>query len=301
MIAHRGASGYLPEHTLEAAALAFALGSDYIEQDLVLSKDGVPVVLHDIYLDSTTNVADIYPDRKQPDGRFYVIDFTLSELKSLTVHERKNADGEMVFPGRYQGNGHYTIATFAEQIELINNLNRQFNAQVGFYPEIKAPRWHREQGYDISKIVIELIRQYQLDTDTARLYLQCFDFAEIKRIRSEFAPKFPLVQLIGFRSQTTDYDYLRTRSGVREMSQYVQGVGPAIPHILRPEAKSIQPTDFMVALQKSGLEVHPYTHRSDRLPPGVTSEQLLNGLFSLGATGVFTDFPDHVKAVLIAR
>ena len=96
IIAHRGASGYLPEHTLEAAALAYAMGSDYIEQDLVLSKDGVPVVLHDIHLDNVTNVTNIYPDRKRADGRYYVIDFDHAELKTLKVYERRQLSGEQI-------------------------------------------------------------------------------------------------------------------------------------------------------------------------------------------------------------
>ena len=84
IIAHRGASGYLPEHTLEAAALAHAMGADYIEPDVVLSKDGIPVVLHDIHLDTVTNIARVFPDRKRPDGRYYALDFTLKELKPVS-------------------------------------------------------------------------------------------------------------------------------------------------------------------------------------------------------------------------
>jgi glycerophosphoryl diester phosphodiesterase len=91
VIAHRGASGYLPEHTLAAKAYAHALGADFIEQDLVLTKDDVPVVLHDIYLDTVTDVAVRFPERKRADGRFYVIDLTLAELKQLRVTERFNA------------------------------------------------------------------------------------------------------------------------------------------------------------------------------------------------------------------
>src|SRR5687767_9176819 len=90
VIAHRGASGYLPEHTLEAAAYAHALGADFIEQDVVLSKDDVLVVTHDIHVDTTTDVAARYPDRKRADGRYYAIDFTWEELKALRVHERVN-------------------------------------------------------------------------------------------------------------------------------------------------------------------------------------------------------------------
>jgi glycerophosphoryl diester phosphodiesterase len=295
VIAHRGASGYLPEHTLEAAILAYTMGSDYIEQDLVLSKDGVAVVLHDIHLDTVTNVAKIFPNRHRDDGRYYVLDFTLSELKQLKVHERKNRQGQQVYPGRYQGNGHFTIATFAEQIELIDNLNRQFAGKVGLYPEIKSPAWHREQGYDISQIVITEIRAHGLDNKDARIYLQCFDFAEIKRIATEFKPVIPLVQLIGYHSDRTDYAYLRSAAGINEMRQYVTGVGPAIPLLVDISNPDLPATDFMQRLQAANLEVHPYTHRIDQLPAGVSSAVLLERLFAAGATGIFTDFPDQIR------
>ena len=93
VIAHRGASGYLPEHTLAAKAAAHAMGADYLEQDVVLSKDGVPMVLHDIQIDTVTDVAQVFPDRARADGRFYAIDFTLDELKALTVMERADERG----------------------------------------------------------------------------------------------------------------------------------------------------------------------------------------------------------------
>src|ERR1043165_1359827 len=91
VIAHRGASGYLPEHTLAAKALAYGLGADYLEQDIVLSKDDVPVVLHDIYLDTVTDWSRRFPERKRSDGRFYALDLSLAELKQLRVTERFNA------------------------------------------------------------------------------------------------------------------------------------------------------------------------------------------------------------------
>ena len=102
VIAHRGASGYLPEHTLESAAYAHALGADYIEQDIVMSRDGTLVVLHDIHLETTTDVAARFPDRKRPDGRFYALDFTWDELRSLRVSERFDPKtGAAVFPRRF--------------------------------------------------------------------------------------------------------------------------------------------------------------------------------------------------------
>src|SRR5262249_26330393 len=88
VIAHRGASGYLPEHTLPAKALAYGMGADYLEQDVVLTRADQPLVLHDVHLDTVTDVAEVFPDRKRPDGRFYALDFTLAEIQSLRVTER---------------------------------------------------------------------------------------------------------------------------------------------------------------------------------------------------------------------
>ncbi|MFT6345062.1 MAG: glycerophosphoryl diester phosphodiesterase, partial [Paraglaciecola sp.] len=172
VIAHRGASGYLPEHTLQSVALAYAQGADFIEQDLVVTKDSKIIVLHDIHLETVTNVEQVFPSRKRPDGRYYALDFTLAELKTLNVHERQDAQGKQVFPNRYQGKGTFQIATFEEQIELIQQLNRQLNKTTGFYPEIKSPAWHREQGVDISQLVMAVLRKHQLDDADKAIYVQ---------------------------------------------------------------------------------------------------------------------------------
>src|SRR5947207_6618226 len=126
IIAHRGASGYLPEHTLAAVAVAHTMGADYLEQDVVLSKDSVPVVLHDIHLDTVTDVARRFPGRKRRDGRFYAIDFTLAELKQLRVTERFNHQtGEPVFKERFpQCQASFEIPTLEEELQLIQGLNQ---------------------------------------------------------------------------------------------------------------------------------------------------------------------------------
>ena len=116
VIAHRGASGYLPEHTLAAKAAAHAMRADYIEQDVVLSKDGVPMVLHDIQIDTVTDVAQMFPDRARADGRFYAIDFTLDELKALTVSSASTSTASRSFPGRFpRGAASFQIPTLAEE------------------------------------------------------------------------------------------------------------------------------------------------------------------------------------------
>lgn len=138
VIAHRGASGYLPEHTLEAKAMAHAQGAHYIEQDLVLTKDDVPVVLHDIHIDTVTDVVEKFPTRKRDDGRYYALDFTLAELKTLRATERFNAvTGKQVYPNRFpKGQGRFEIATLAEELQLIQGLNHSTGRVAGIYPEI---------------------------------------------------------------------------------------------------------------------------------------------------------------------
>lgn len=296
VIAHRGASGYLPEHTLEAVTLAFAQNADFIEQDLVLSKDLVPVVLHDIHLDTVTDVAIKFPKRHRQDGRFYAFDFTLAELKTLRVHERKTLKGGQVFTKRYQGTSDFSIATFAEQIELINQLNRQFSRNVGFYPEIKSPAWHKNQGADISKIVFSLLRHYQLDDANKAIYVQCFDFMETKRLRNELGVKVKLIQLLGendWQESDSDYTYLKTASGLNEIAKVAQGIGPWIPQLINIKTK--QKTALAQRAKNSGLLIHPYTYRIDDLPNKFGEIELLEKLFKqLQVDGLFSDFPDVV-------
>lgn len=299
VIAHRGAPAYLPEHTLESTTLAHSLGPDYIEQDLVLSKDGVPVVLHDIHLETVTDVEQRFPTRKRDDNRWYAIDFTLAELRTLRVHERAKSDGSQVFSERYRGNGHFSISTFVEHIELINNLNRSFNQNVGFYPEIKAPGFHRAEGQDISRIVLNIIREYGLDDFNANIYVQCFDFGETKRLRRELGAKVKLVQLIAENSwveSVTDYDKLKTREGIKEIASVAQGIGPWIPQLVTTNESGLSVSQLATYAKEYKLAIHPYTHRADQLPKGITSDQLLSVLFNkVGVDGIFSDFPDKAK------
>ena len=147
VIAHRGARGYLPEHTLEAKAMAYAQGAHYIEQDLVMTRDDNLIVLHDITLDRTTDVDEKFPDRARSDGRYYAIDFTLEEIRTLNATEGfRTENGEKV-QARSQrfplGKGSFRVPTFQEEIEMIQGLNISTGRDVGIYPEIKQPAFHR--------------------------------------------------------------------------------------------------------------------------------------------------------------
>ncbi|OFI36101.1 glycerophosphodiester phosphodiesterase [Alteromonas lipolytica] len=307
IIAHRAASGYLPEHTLAAVALAHAQQPDYIEQDLVLTKDGQLVVLHDIHLETVTNVEQVFPARQRQDGRFYALDFTLAELKTLRVHERTNEKGQQVFPHRYLGSGDFTIPTFEEEITTIASLNRTTGQNVGLYAEIKSPAWHQQQGVDISKAVLKVLRQHNLDDAEANIYIQCFDFEEIKRLRDELGAKVKLVQLIAENSWNetpTNYDKLKTPEGMQAASRYVQGIGPWLAHVttVKEGKPTMELAPWVVAAQQAGLVIHPYTFRTDALPPGIQAEQLLMLIVKKWQfEGLFTDQVPPVKAFVAAQ
>jgi glycerophosphoryl diester phosphodiesterase len=300
VIAHRGASGYLPEHTLAAVAVAHAMGADYLEQDVVLTKDNVPVVLHDIHLDTVTDVARRFPDRKRDDGGYYAIDFTLAELKQLRVNERISlGTGKAVFPGRFpSGWASFEIPTLEEEIQLVQGLNKTTGREAGIYPEIKEPAWHRKQGRDISPVVLDLLARYGYRTKADRVYLQCFDLDEVRRIRGELHYQGRMVQLIG---ETPDFNHMRTRAGLAEIAKVADGIGPALGHVVSGRTgDAYQVTDLVREAHAAGLVVHPYTFRADALPEYAGSlEELLRAFFDVAQVdGAFTDQPDRAVAFL---
>jgi glycerophosphoryl diester phosphodiesterase len=305
VIAHRGASGYLPEHTLAGIAAAHVMGADYVEPDVVLSKDDVPVVLHDIHVDGVTDVARRFPDRKRADGRYYAIDFTLAELRQLAVTERFNpATAAVVFPGRFpQWKASFQIPTLEEELQLVQGLNKSRGKDTGVYPEIKAPAWHRQQGRDISRIVLGLLARYGYAAKADKFYLQCFDFEEVKRIRGELGFKGKLVQLLGENGaeSTTDYLRLRTPQGLDEAARVADGIGPSLTHVVTGSKGSpLRISDLVKDAHARGLTVHPYTFRADALPPYAASLEELLRIFvvEVGVDGVFTDQADRAVAFM---
>jgi glycerophosphoryl diester phosphodiesterase len=242
VVAHRGASGYLPEHTLPAKAYAYALGADYLEQDVVLTKDDVPVVLHDIYIDTVTDVATRFPEKKRADGRFYALDLTLAELRQLHVTERFNPKtGQPVFPKRFPaGRSTFHVSTLEEELQLIEGLNHSTGRNVGIYPEIKQPKWHRAQGHDISKIVLPILAQHGYATKSDRCFLQCFELAEVRRVREELGWRGNLILLIETKARGadgTDYNHVCSAAGLDEIAGLVDGIGPSFARIFtwRPD------------------------------------------------------------------
>ncbi|MCG1037343.1 glycerophosphodiester phosphodiesterase [Polaribacter sp. DS7-9] len=293
VIAHRGASGYLPEHTIEAKAMAYAMNPDFIEQDLALSKDNVPIVIHDIYLDDVTDVATKFADRKREDNRFYVIDFTFKELKTLQVTERFNPKtGKQVYKNRFPiWKGNFKLHSLQEEIDLIQGLNASTGKNIGIYPEIKEPEFHKKEGKDLTKVVLKILADFGYKTKKDNCILQCFDAKELEKIRKELKSDLFLVQLIEFPEEVKKLPHFAT---------YANGVGPWYKQILsKKNGNNWQLTSLVTNAHKLGLKVHPYTFRADSLDEFSSFEEMMQTLFiDANIDGAFTDFPDKVVSFL---
>ncbi|WP_236629802.1 glycerophosphodiester phosphodiesterase [Pseudohaliea rubra] len=310
VIAHRGASGYLPEHTLAAKALAHGQGADYLEQDVVLSADDVPIVLHDIHLDGTTNVAERFPDRARADGHWYAIDFTLAELRTLAVGERLGRDGAPVFPGRFPADRRlFQLPTLAEEIAFIDGLNGSSGRVAGLYIELKGDHFHRKEGKDLPAAVLQVLEDAGYHEADSPVFLQSFEPATLKRLAGEFRSPLPRIQLIAENAwggvPDVDYETLTSDAGLAAIARYAAGIGPWLGQLYQGSDDAGEPriTDLAARAQAAGLLVHPYTFRSDALPPGIDSFDALLALFvdRLGVDGLFTDFPDKARHFLESK
>ncbi|BER91426.1 glycerophosphodiester phosphodiesterase [Atrimonas thermophila] len=258
VIAHRGASGYFPEHTLEAYAMAYAMGADYIEPDLVLTKDRILICLHDIYLEPTTNVEEMYPERRRSDGHWYAADFTLEEIKKLRVHERSKADGTAYFPDRFPVEfQQFEVPTFEEVIRLIQGLNKSTGRQVGIYPELKQPGWHKKEQFEgVEAILLDTLQKYGYTEKDAGVFIQCFDPESLKIMRFELGTRLPLVQLVG---SGEEYAQMLTEEGLKEIASYADGIGIWKGHIEK-NPKLVE------QIRNKGLFIHAWTFRKDNVP-----------------------------------
>lgn len=283
------------------------MGAHFIEQDVVASRDDELVVLHDIHLDRVTDVAERHPGRAREDGRFYVRDFDLGELKLLRVHERRGSDGSTpAFPGRFPDRGgDFRIATLREEIELVQGLNRSTGRHAGIYPEVKRPAWHKAEGVDVSPLLLQTLAEFgYVDRDDAA-FVQCFDATETRRLREDLGCKLRLVQLIGendWGESATDYNLLKTSEGLDSVATYADGIGPWMGQLYTLADIDGEPvsTGLVAAAHGRGLTVHPYTFRADQLGPGFDSFPEMVAWFAgtLRVDGLFTDFPDLALAAL---
>ena len=305
IIAHRGACGYLPEHTLASKALAYGMGADYLEQDVVASADGNAVVFHDLVLDHTTDVTTRFPGRARDDGLSYVADFTTAELRQLRVTERRQPNSTLPrWPNRFPaGVGHFQIVTLAEELQFIAELNRATGRVTGAYVEIKKPGWHREQGIDLSRLVLACLEESGMANASERVFLQCFDYTELHRLRHEFGTPLPLIQLLRDQSDTraeSDSQHLCTPEGLRELAQVADGIGPFYGQLIaQPVAGDWMASPLFKRARELSLLVHPYTFRADALPEWAASFEQLLAFFihQLQVDGLFCDFPDRALRV----
>ena len=320
VVAHRGASGYLPEHTLAAKAMAYAQGADFLEQDVVMSKDDQLVVLHDRFLDRVTNVAEVFPERARDDGRYYAIDFTLDELRLLSFSEGFTVkDGEQVadYPERFPlGKSHFGLHTLSEEIEMIQGLNHSTVRDVGLYVEIKAPWFHQSEGKQVSRAVLETLKHYGYVAQDDNAVVQVFDPNGLKRIHDTLQPELEmnlrLVQLMGEtrwdmtfqpdaegKLEPYDYDWMYQEGGMQRIATYADGIGPWKPMVIEDSSTrdDIKVTPMVEEAHAQGLIVLPYTFRLDegRIPDWASDyDDMLRAFFvDAGVDGVFTDYPDR--------
>ncbi len=309
VIAHRGASGYLPEHTLAAKAMAHAFGADFIEQDLVMTKDDRIVVLHDHHLDRVTNVQQVFPDRHRKDGRYYAIDFTLNEIRSLFALERYEfVDGKRVavYPKRFPlARSRFKVHTFEEEIELIQGLNKSRGRRVGLYPEIKQPKFHLAEGKDLTNAVVRVLRRYGYTKKTDAVFLQIFDFDEITRVHDVLLPAMKMdLNVVFLVNDKKEFKWITERGGVQRIARVADGIGPSMSMIVSKASKpgDLKVTGLVESAHRAGLVVHPYTFRiEDDAIPGYAGDfdELLDIFLNrAGVDGLFTDFPDRVVQFL---
>ncbi len=311
VIAHRGASGYRPEHTLEAYEMAIGMGADFIEPDLVSTKDGVLIARHENEISETTDVAE-HPEfasrrvTKRIDGRevtgWFSEDFTLAEIKTLRARER--------LPFRNQEfNGRFEVPAFQEVLDLARRKSAEVGRTVGVYPETKKPTYFRSLGLPLEEPLLAALEAAGYSGKSggrnAAVYIQSFETGNLKELRKR--TDLPLIQLLEVEGQPWDlavagdhrtYRDLTAPEGLAEIAAYADGIGPNKRLVVPVDGKGrIQlPTTLVADAHRAGLLVHPWTFRSDGrfMASGYDGapEREYAQFFEVGVDGVFSDFPD---------
>jgi glycerophosphoryl diester phosphodiesterase len=325
VIGHRGAAGYRPEHTLASYELAARMGADYIEPDLVTTKDHVLVARHEPNITDTTNVAD-HPEfaarktTKTIDGLaqtgWFTDDFTLAELKTLRAKERL----PLVRQRNTLYDGRYPVPTFQEVIDLSKRLSKELHRDIGIYPETKHPTYFRDEGLPLEEPLVQTLNRNGLNRTGAKVFVQSFEISNIKALNKVL--HVPIVQLLDAPNLkpadvvkaggSTTYGDMATAAGLKDIAKYADGVGPAKAYIVPRDAagNSLPPTTFVADAHKAGLVVHPYTFRNENqflpleLRSGGGADPNAYGkafdediqFFKLGIDGLFTDNSDTAVA-----
>ena len=318
VVAHRGASGYRPEHTLAAYSLAIAQGADYIEPDLVLTRDGVLVARHENEISATTDVS----TRREFASRrttkmiddvettgWFTEDFTVAELKTLRVRERLPA----VRPANRRYDGYYDVATFDEILHLVAGSRTRTGAAVGVYPETKHPTYFRSIGLPIEEPLLRSLGEHGFGEPSAPVFLQSFETTNLQQLAD--MTDLRLVQLIEPVGRPFDlmgspdgrsYADLTTEQGLRSISSYAFAVGlPKSVMIPRDESGSLlTPTPVIDRAHEAGLTVHGFTFRqenvflplqyrvgADPAEPGDLAGEI-GAFVAAGVDGIFVDQSD---------
>jgi glycerophosphoryl diester phosphodiesterase len=271
-IAHRGASGYAPEHTLPAYRLAMEQNADFVEPDLAVTKDNVLICLHDDTLERTTNIAEVFPDRpsqniqtRLPGKRWLANDFTLDEIKRL--------DAGTWFKPEFAGE---PVVTLQEMIDLVRG-------KAGLYPELKSPPLYTARGVDMEKLFVEIVKKNGLNTPeslrTTPIIIQSFDEASVRRVSLDL-PTIPRVFL-------TSRDEDITESHIRDLATFATGIAPEKGVIARhPE--------LVQRAHAAGLTVTSWTFRDDEKTTFPTvRDEMSHFLYTLGIDALFTNNPDQ--------
>lgn len=281
LVAHRGASAYAPEHTVSAYRLAIEQKAEFVEQDLQITKDGVLVCLHDLTLERTTNVEELFPNRFRtdvtedqpqtaaPSKHWYVSDFTLAEIKTM--------DAGSWFNEKFKGE---RVPTWQEAIDLVRG-------KAGLYPETKAPEVYGKRGFDMEKLLIESLKKNKLDRANADpktpLVIQSFSAASLRKLRDTYKTKLRLTFLIHADPQS---EWL-TADGLKKVKAFADDLGPN-KLLIEREPK------IVAWAHAAGLTVTPYTFRSANTGKFKdVREEMTHFLFQLGVDALFTDNPDQ--------
>lgn len=279
VIAHRGASAYLPEHTLEAYALAYGMGADYLEPDVVLTRDGELICAHDLTMERVTDVATRFPDRARDDGSWYWIDFDLAEIKALSKRGTRSAADDD--PGAGQG---YQVATLREMLTLVQRLNESLGAHagrtVGVIPEPKSPGFHAAAGQPIEAKLLGMLEMYGYTGSDDHAIVQCFELASLVRFADLGAGGTSGLRLVWLLGQEPSLGELLAAK------LFCVGLGPSRPLLEDGDGAA---TPFLFKVQELGFELYPYTFKG-------TFEQVQQDVQRFftqhRVEGVFTDNPD---------
>jgi len=310
VIAHRGASGERPEHTLAAYTLAIDQGADFVEPDLVATKDGHLVVRHENEIAGTTDVAS-RPEfaarraEKVIDGQkiagWFTEDFTLAELKTLRARERLPA----MRPGSAKFDGQFAIPTYQEVVDLAKAEGRRVGRTIGTYPEMKHPTYFAGIGLPLEQRLADALKTNDLDSRTAPVFVQCFEVEPLKTFGK--LGKARRVMLVSQGPAPVD---VKSAAGIKAIAAFAEGLGPEWPLVV-PTAGGVlgRPTELVTWAHAAGLQVHPWTVRAENafLPKSLQREggpaahgdatAVLKALYAAGVDGVFSDFPEiAVKA-----